>query len=335
MNNESKILISFCLFLLLGFQAFSQDDEFMQGKKDGTEVYELPVDKFSQSVQTSYTELLSQLTTDKNKLNKDIGKLNSEKNSMLKAGSRDIVVLNRISKSVTEKSKELIELDKDISLLKSALSGDSNEKRAVRIINTINSKRYGIDPLPGRQEKWVGKAKKTSNLGVIKDPECGIEENGIDPTSLKSKIKIASESIIEYTHPKLESFYKEESFLTADAGVMLVDKTYFFVLDVVVNSRDATRTYGDIESGAPLKALLINGEAAYMFATSTFKGQPIPNEDKVRYQSIFVINKADYRLLKKSELSKLGMMWSSGYEEYEIYNIDIVMNQLECLDKYK
>ena len=338
MNNISihnKVVFCLFAFLIFGFQGNSQTDDFMEDKKDSKEVFEVPVDKFSQSVQTSYTDLLSQLMNNQITLKKEISNLNSRKKILLKSGNKDISLLNQLSKSVTEKSKELVDLEKDISLLRSVFSADSNEKRARSVINGINSKRYGIDPLPEKQEKWVGKAKKKDNFKVIKDPQCGIEENGVDPKTLKSKIKIANETLIEYTHPKLASFYKKDSYLTADAGLMLIDKSYFLVLDIVINSRDAVRTYGTIQNGAPLKAELINGESAYMFAVSEFEGNPIPNEDKIKYQAIFVVNKADYKLLKKSEISKLGLLWSSGYEEYEIYNIDLVMNQLECLDKYK
>ena len=39
--------------------------------------------------------------------------------------------------------------------------------------------------------------------------------------------------------------------------------------------------------------------------------------------------------LKKPELDKLAIIWSSGYEEYPIYEIDLLQRQLECIKKAK
>ena len=116
---------------------------------------------------------------------------------------------------------------------------------------------------------------------------------------------------------------------------MLLDKTYYLVLDIVIKSRDAVKNYGIIESGAPMKIELLNGESAYLFAVSNFQGKFVPNSNEVKYTALFVINKAEYKLLKKSEINQVGMMWSSGYEKYDVYNIDLVKKQLDCLDKFK
>ena len=337
MNNDKvqlKVVILFIVAISFSFSAFCQSDGFME-EKDNETVFEVPTNSFSQAVQTAYTDLLSRMRNDKNALNKEISSLKSKKNLLLKTGSKDFDLLNQLSKSITEKSKQLVDLDDDLILLSSVFAEDSKEKRAKRIIDSINSKRYGVGPIVEFKEREKVKNEPKSSLKKISDSECAIDEYGLDAKTSKKKIKMSSESLIEYTHEQLESFYKEKVYLTGDVGVMLVDKTYFLVLDIIVNSKDAIKSYGVVEDGAPLKAELIDGETAYMFAESTFQGVPIPNEDKVRFQTIFVVNKPDYRMLKKSEISKLGLLWSSGYEEYEIYNIDVVKNQLDCIDKYK
>jgi len=323
------------LFLSLSF-SFGQDDDFMKSGKDGAEVYELPKGKFSQKVQTLYTDLLSRLYNDRTALNQEISELNSKKKEMLQSGgNRDITELNKISKTVQEKAKELVDIDNDIELLRSGFNEKSNEKRAVRIINSVNSKRYGSVAMEDKPEKWNGNTVRKANTEIRRESDCKVVENGIDPVSLKSKILIGSETIIEYTHPKLESFYKDESFITAEAGMMLLDKTYYLVLDIVIKSRDAVKNYGVIEAGAPMKVELLNGESAYLFSASNVAGSFIPDSNKVSYQAVFTVNKSEYKLLKKSEVDNIGIMWSSGYEKYDVYNVDLVMNQLACLENFK
>ncbi len=338
MNNRNmclKTLLSLFILCFVFHSGHSQTDDFMEKKKDGNEIYETPSSKYSQKVQTLYTEILSKLYNDRTTLNLNISELNSKKKELLKGDTKNIEALTSIINEVQEKNKELVDIENDIEMLRSSISEDSNEKRAIRIINSINTKRYGVEIVQDNPEKWVGNAKKNTNFDVKLEADCKVEENGVDPSSLKSKIKIANEVLIEYTHPKLEAYYKEESFITADAGVMLLDKTYYLVLDIVIKSRDAVKNYGIIESGAPMKIELLNGESAYLFAVSNFQGKFVPNSNEVKYTALFVINKAEYKLLKKSEINQVGMMWSSGYEKYDVYNIDLVKKQLDCLDKFK
>ncbi len=335
MNIILKSLLTFTFFLLCFSVLLGQNDDFMQDK-ESKDVFEVPSDKFSQAVQTAYTELLSRLTNDKNSISKSVADLNSKKNRLLQSTNRDINSLNQLSTLITEKTKERVDIENDIDLLRTALQPSSNDKKATRIINSINLKRYGKVAITDKATN-SRQAKSSTNTPaeIISDNACKIEMNGIDPITLKNKIKISGENIVEYTHPKLEAYYKEQSFLTANASVMRMDKNYYLVLDIEIQSKDALRSYGKVDKGATLKAELLNGETAYLFAIDHFRGKVLSGQNIVQYQVIYIMNKPDFRALKKSEISSLGMMWSSGYEEYTIYNIDVVMNQIECLEKFK
>jgi len=35
------------------------------------------------------------------------------------------------------------------------------------------------------------------------------------------------------------------------------------------------------------------------------------------------------------EIDKIGIQWSSGYEEYTIYEVDFLTSQLSCLKQIK
>ena len=51
------------------------------------------------------------------------------------------------------------------------------------------------------------------------------------------------------------------------------------------------------------------------------------------YALSFELDKSQIKKLKKYEIDKVGVEWSSGYEEYEVYEVDALMNQLSCLEK--
>ena len=43
----------------------------------------------------------------------------------------------------------------------------------------------------------------------------------------------------------------------------------------------------------------------------------------------------EMELIKDLELDKVAIIWSSGFEEYPVYEIDLLQRQLECIKKAK
>ncbi|MBV6652205.1 MAG: hypothetical protein KI786_00525, partial [Mameliella sp.] len=53
---------------------------------------------------------------------------------------------------------------------------------------------------------------------------------------------------------------------------------------------------------------------------------------EVTYRVIYPIDQAQMNLLKRTELDKIIVGWSSGYEEYETYHPGVFMHQIQCLE---
>ena len=47
----------------------------------------------------------------------------------------------------------------------------------------------------------------------------------------------------------------------------------------------------------------------------------------------YPINSSVLATLAKGEVDTIRMYWSSGFEEYEVYNLDFFINQIRCLGK--
>ncbi len=82
-----------------------------------------------------------------------------------------------------------------------------------------------------------------------------------------------------------------------------------------------------------LRISLINGEK--VFLNNILNDQGIKNikQQNISYKGVFPIPKKYLKLLLKSEISSIGVLWNGGYEEYDVYNIDFFIKQYECLQK--
>ncbi|HAI56719.1 MAG TPA: hypothetical protein DCM04_02200, partial [Saprospirales bacterium] len=54
-----------------------------------------------------------------------------------------------------------------------------------------------------------------------------------------------------------------------------------------------------------------------------------------KYEVVYRLHDINMELIKDLELDKLAIIWSSGYEEYPVYEIDLLQHQLECIKKAK
>ena len=331
------ITFLFCLSSAFGQEPDKKDEAFFIETTETVSPFEVPTDtKFSQEIQTKYTDLLSRLFNDRNTLNKSLAELKKQKNTQLNLkDNKDITLLNTLSTNIKSQEQESKSVQFDIDELKSALSKTSSNKEAAKVINSILKSRY---PESAHEkeviEDWDKEFDyiKDDNTKSISNSDCSISFNGIDPNSLEKKVQTGSENLISYTHPKLEEYYKKESFLTGDVSLIEMGKNTYMAMNIIIRSRDALKNYGMIQAGSPLKVELINGEAAYLFAISNATGRPIANTSNIFYQAIFKIEKSEFNLLKKSEIDNVGVMWSSGYEKYDVYNIDVILRQISCLE---
>ena len=49
------------------------------------------------------------------------------------------------------------------------------------------------------------------------------------------------------------------------------------------------------------------------------------------YPISFPLERSHLRALSRMEIDKIGIQWSSGYEEYTVYELDFFIKQIECL----
>lgn len=106
----------------------------------------------------------------------------------------------------------------------------------------------------------------------------------------------------------------------------------FFEIELTVNSKIAAKDYGVIEKNSLMKFFLMDGSDFYSFNTIYKRPKYKNNKNSAVYLAGCTLEKDEIKMLKNSYIDKIGIVWSQGYEEYEIFNPDFFMNQFYCLD---
>jgi len=104
----------------------------------------------------------------------------------------------------------------------------------------------------------------------------------------------------------------------------------YLTLEFTINSRTAGREFGGIPQGALLNILLLNGETIVLRNKKTDNGSYNPAAEKMSYRAVYSIDGGIMNDLKKNEVDKVRVFWRTGYEDYEVYELDFFRDQIEC-----
>lgn len=166
---------------------------------------------------------------------------------------------------------------------------------------------------------------------VNSDSHCKIKFEGTDPGINQYVKEMASEKLFIFTPDAFKNLLVDKPLVEGKGALLTTGGYTYLELKLKVNSSRARKDYGYVEKGSLIKFFLLDGTSFYSNNLST----SMPALSKDRKSTDYVlscgIDKDEIKLLNKSYIDKIGVIWSKGYEEYEIYNPDFFINQLYCI----
>lgn len=153
----------------------------------------------------------------------------------------------------------------------------------------------------------------------------------LDGSKEKRHIELSSIPIFTYTSSQLKQYFKERELMDTHVSLVQKDKRIYLRLTVHIISRDAAKNYGYIPKGSMLRFRLINNTNVNLYAEEDIRFEIENYTGNAIYSGLFPVMSEDLDLLRRMPIDSLGIMWSSGFEMYDIYNVDAVMQLFNCL----
>lgn len=189
-------------------------------------------------------------------------------------------------------------------------------------------------PSKKQQARLVKQQFKPFKIVKIVKPqqECSYEMNEVDKFTKKRKVATKSSFFFGYTHPKLEKFLKGDHYLVCTGHMSEVAGLTSLHLKFTFDSESAQEDYGSILQGSRMLISLLDGTTITLVAGEADGGKIDRNKKQTVYKTYFVIDTRSQKKLKKSEINQIRMVWGEGYEDYDITEVDFIINQLTCLN---
>ncbi len=257
-------------------------------------------------------------------------------------------VLNNAAKSHYEAEAFLKKMEDMIDMKKSKrdkVLASLNESQEEEANNWSSNLTDGSEPVRKDVKKQKNAKKGKAVLAVNKDlemdpplPPCQLAYDGIDEFTGKRRWEMPKQLFFRHTSERLKPFFKEKNHITVEgflSGASGNGASYYLNLNILILSEMAQREFGVLEKASILTLKLINGTNVKLFNTKTSTGTLDKVEKVVEYRAQYMINNDNLKSLKKSEIDKARIVWGTGYEDYEVFNLDFFIDQIDCLEKNK
>lgn len=146
-------------------------------------------------------------------------------------------------------------------------------------------------------------------------------------------LRHAPQVLFKHTNERLRPVLKTEDFITGRGYLTRLGKdVYVFTLDITIASQYAQKEFGMLEKESPLLLQMVSGLRLPLLNAATSTGRLNPVEKTVTYTGRYPLTKNDLKVLRESEIDQIRLIWSTGYEDYTVYDLDFFSRQLNCLE---
>lgn len=182
----------------------------------------------------------------------------------------------------------------------------------------------------GRSANYAGRIIETN------DASCKIEFDEFDKSTRLRVVGLESGIWFVFTHKWLMPQTEGKPFMETRAALIRNNKNQDFLhLSFIFDEKFITPAYSGIQVSEPIEIIMINGKSISLINTHHDKGRRDSSAGTITHNAIFPITKNQMRQLRKHELDRIGIKWTGTYEEYSIYDIELLKRHANCLKKLK
>lgn len=163
-------------------------------------------------------------------------------------------------------------------------------------------------------------------------PPCALAQQQRDEFSGEVYREMQREEIFRHAPAVLKNYLNGKPQVTCDAAISSTSGGVVMLhLWFNVNDPNPRKSFGTLGKDAIALLRFLDGTSVPVTNMHADEGTPDPEGGPWMYHGQYNVDKALLKKLQKTPLDKIRIAWSTGYEDYDLYNIDVFIRQLKCL----
>lgn len=164
-------------------------------------------------------------------------------------------------------------------------------------------------------------------------PECNYTKNEVDEFTGTSKLSLGKEVFIKHTDDEMKKYIKKnKDYTKCEISLSRIDKTKVAYVTWTLQTEKAYEYYGSIDKGSKFLLKFTNGETIELNHLKYNNGKTQYGLGYTTYMSYMILDDTTIEILKTNKVEKARMYWSKGYKDYPVFNPDLFINQIPCIE---
>ncbi|MBC7774087.1 MAG: hypothetical protein H7246_01510 [Phycisphaerae bacterium] len=164
-------------------------------------------------------------------------------------------------------------------------------------------------------------------------PPCLIAVSSRDEFSGEISRELAHAELFRYTNPALKTYLQGKAHVICEAALASTGTKATLLLTFKINDPNARKAFGRLEKNSVATLKFMDGTIFELQNAIADDGVFSPDNDASIFHAQYPLNPEALKKIRRNELDKIRILWSKGYDDYDVQQVDLLMRQAECLFK--
>jgi len=161
--------------------------------------------------------------------------------------------------------------------------------------------------------------------------DCQAEVDTVDLATGRRRIELRPSLLFTHTDPDLRPYFKDKDLITCYGRLSKIGPYIYLTVNFHIASSHSQNNFGLLQEGSLFRLKLFDGEFVSLYNIKADKGHIDPYSGHTIFTGQYALGKTEIKKISHAELDKIRVLWGTGYEDYEVYHMDILIKQINCL----
>lgn len=162
---------------------------------------------------------------------------------------------------------------------------------------------------------------------------CQLVADTRDEFSGERRREMGREELFRYTNPSLKPYFTDFEHIVCEAALSSTNNNYILHLTFTIRDVNARRAFGSLPRNGVAILKLLDGDTYTLYNLRADEGLADKDNKVFTYRGQYQVEPGMLKKLQKTLLDKVRIAWGTGYEDYDVQNVDLLARQLSCLMK--
>ncbi len=208
---------------------------------------------------------------------------------------------------------------------------DIREPAAQSPTEAVEPARRGPPPEIRDQSKYARYARERDPRFNPPARDCAVVEEGVDEFTQKRRRALGEFEFFTYTSPQLRPVLKDKSLITAIGRFVSTGDNLSLEVSYRIRSQYANQEFGVLARGSELGIKLVGGGEVTLRNAELERGSYDPVDKVYIFNGRYSVSSTSEKALRRELVDKVRVVWGSGFEDYPVYDVAVLAQQLKCL----